>query len=635
MKTYINILLTIAFLTFMSGTAFGVTKISARSGLFHYASTWADETEPAPGDDIIILKEHGVGNASGTIGNLTVEGSLVLYSGTRLRVEGNLTVSETGSIIHPSSGSLNLLGTNFINDGKIAAYAYFNNDLEQYISGSGKWSGGGEFNGSKLKTIRNMTVTAGQWLVNGEVGIERKWLFIDAGIRKSASGIVFSLTPEGLPSGDIEFQGVGFLASDESAGNVFNAFASITSGTRNCLSGSISSPLTIGSGALLTTPASLTKFRLNGDVNIDEGGTLGGRGIYFSGGQMRNNGLVNPNVLVLDDDGDQSLGGGGRWNPINGFVFDGSGRKSLANSITIETNATLKLNSSLNVNGHTLTLERCSLFKYKTAKVEGEGKIVFKGGGQLYSDESMGNLFQSAIEIIEDTTSVPSSSGISGEITIYGGATLNVYSNKTLAAKNDVTVKPDGKIAGATLTFKGKKFVNDGNVASWIVNFAEGDQRLSGAGEFSGNTFYILNDSSTVLDSSHQFVNLTLADDLNLPGASSLDIRDQTLKITRALTVAAASTMLTRGSTIEYNGDDMAQSVATRIDYYFLTINNSRGVSLKSIETVKNNLTLEKGVFIIGTDRLTVCGQTIRVDGSLNGTPTGDPCLDPNTNATR
>lgn len=629
MKTTINILLTIAFLTFISGTTFGIGKTSARSGLFHEGSTWTDGTPPAPGDDIVILREHGVGNASGTIGSLLVEGSLGLYSGTRLTVKGNLRVQETGSITHPSSGSLILLGTNLVNDGKIMPYAYFNDDFEQYISGSGKWSGGGEFNGSKLKTIRNMTVTAGQWLVNGEVGIERKWLFIDAGIRKSASGIVFSLTPEGLPSGDIEFQGVGFLASDESAGNVFNAFAIITSGTRNCLSGSISSPLTIGSGAQLTTPASLTKFRLNGDVNIDEGGTLGGRGIYFSGGQMRNNGLVNPNVLVFDGS-DQSLGGGGEWKPINGFSFDGSGRKSLANGITIKSDATLKLNSTLNVNGHTLTLERCSLFKYKTAKVEseGDGKIAFKGGGQLYSDESTGNLFESPIEILDDTTSVPSSSGISGRITVFDGANLNVYPNKTLYAKNDVEIKPGASISGASLSFRGEKFVNDGNVANYLVYFYEGEHYLSGTGKFSGNTVYLQTGSNTVLDSDHQFPNLTLQN-------AKFDISRQTLKIAGALSVDAASAMTTTDSTIEYNANNVAQIVATRIDYYYLTINNPRGVSLRYEEKVRNNLKLENGVFTVGDKLLAVCGQTIEVNGSLSGTLAPGICLPTNTNATR
>jgi hypothetical protein len=634
MKTYKNILLAVAFLILMSGTTFGIGKTSARSGLFHSGSTWTDGIPPEPGDDITILKDHGVGNASGTIGSLLVEGGLSLFSGTKLTVKRNLRVAETGSITHPSSGSLILLGTNLTNDGQILAYAYFNGERNQHITGSGKWKGGGEFNAGGLTAIGNMTVTAGQWLVNSEVGVERKWLVIDSGIRKSASGTVFSLTPVDRPSGEIEFQGGGFLASDESAGNPFNAFVSITSGTRNCLSGSISSPLRIGSGARLTTPADQTYFGLRGYTNIEVGGTLGGRGIYFSGKQMHNRGLVNPNVLTFDGNGGQSLSGDGEWKPINGFVFSGSGAKSLANSITIESDATLKLNSSLNLNGHTLTLERCSLSKYKTAKVEGEGKVVFKGGGQLYSDESLGNLFNSSVEIVENTTSVPSSSGISGMVTVDGGAVLNVYPNKTLAAKNNVEVKPGGTISGATLTFKGKRFVNDGNVSCWIVNFAEGEQHLSGTGKFSGNTFYVNDNTFMVLDSNHQFRSLVLKDEPDVPGASSLDIRNQTLKVRRAFTVPAASKTLTEGSTVEYNGDDMAQSVATKIDYYYLTINNTNSsVSLSGKETVKNNLKLENGVFIIGTDRLTVCGETIKINGSFNGTPTGNPCLEATTNA--
>ncbi|HEX8736574.1 MAG TPA: hypothetical protein VF721_14685, partial [Pyrinomonadaceae bacterium] len=483
---------------------------------------------------------------------------------------------------------------------------------------------------SELKAIGNMIVIAGQWLVNGIVGVERKWLFIDAGIRKSETGQVTSLTPEGLPSGEIEFQGTGFLASDESAGNLFNAFVFISGGTRNGLSGSISSPVTIGRGASFTTPASQTYFGFRGDVNIDEGGTLGGRGIYFSGANMRNNGLINPNILVFDDDGDQSLGGSGQWKPINGFIFGGSGRKSLANSITIESDGTLKLNSSLNVNGHTLTLQRCSLAKYGTAKVEGTGKIAFKGGGQLYSDEADGNLFEAAIEIVEGTTSVASSSSISGAITVYPDADLNVYPHKTLTAKNDVTVKPNASLSGAgALTFKGKNFVNDGNVSSYLVYFAAGDHYLAGAGKFSGNTFYLQPDSATVLNSSHQFVNLTLQ------SASSFDIRAQTLKVARALSVAADASVLTGESTIEYDGSDMAQSVATRIDYYYLTINNTRGVSLSGAEKVRKNLTLTKGVFTIGTNLLTVCGQTIKLDGALSGTPADGTCLDASQQATQ
>lgn len=627
MKTYINILLTITFLTLMSGTTFGTTKISARSGLFHTASTWSDNAAPAAGDDIVILQGHGVGNASGTIGKLTVEGSLGLYSGTKLTVQGDLTVKETGSIIHPSSGSLNLLGEKLVNDGKITPYAFFNAGIKQTISGSGKWSGGGEFGGSETKTIENMTVTAGQWLVNGVVEVEKKWLFIDAGIRKSATGNVRSMEIGGLSFGAVEFQGTGFLASDESTGNLFTAYTVISDGVRNCLSGSISSaPLIIEEGALLTTPTSQTYFGLRGSVNVNPGGTLNGRSIYFSGITLNNRGLINSGSFTFNRQDDQTILGDGQWKS-QGVYFKGSGTRSLENSITMDVGSFV-LDSSLNLNEHTLTFNKGSFDKNKTAKIEGAGRIVFNGAGFLASDESTGNLFSSPIDIAGGVRSLPASSGFSGKITVYEEATLNVYPNKTLYAKNDVEVKPGGSITNAGLSFRGTNFINDGNVTSFFVYFYEGEHSLSGAGKFSGNTIYLQTGSNTTLKSDHQVPNLTLQN-------AQFDISGKTLKIAGALSVDAASAMTTTDSTIEYNADNVAQIVATKIDYYYLTINNPRGVSLRYAEKVKNNLKLENGIFTVGDKLLAVCGQTIEVNGSLDGTLAPGICLPTNTNAVR
>lgn len=84
-----------------------------------------------------------------------------------------------------------------------------------------------------------------------------------------------------------------------------------------------------------------------------------------------------------------------------------------------------------------------------------------------------------------------------------------------------------------------------------------------------------------------------------------------------------SGTVTTDGSTIEYNRGNGDQLLLTNIAYYNLVINNPQQVFLNSPETVENILRLEKVIFEIGTNRLTIgdCGKIIRVGGILNGIP--------------
>lgn len=604
-----NILFCIIILAAATFAAHAATKISARSGGFNRASTWTDNLEPQPGDNIIIQAGHGV-SGSGVVGDLTVRGSLTnMYPG--FTVNGDLRV-ENGGYIDSLSGYMYFYGASCANDGTISATIYFNDDGVQTVSGAGLWNAnGGEFNGG-TKMLADVRMIKGVWAVNSRVVIGSRWQMTNGKIAKSADGII-----EG--AGRIEFEGAGYFSSNESTGNLWSAPVVINSGTRGASNSSgISAPVLVKSGTTLSALLNMT-LNLKDDVIIENGAKMSGQTIQFSGTNITNNGEVFPTTVEFKRDGDQAIAGGGAWRNSNNIFVRGSGTKSLLNSITTNVGA-VSVESALNVNEHTLTVNAGNLNKPATGKIIGTGKIVSTGNGYIYSHETTGNLWLAPLEIATGTRSANSTSSFSAPVTVKSGAVLSTVLNVTLHAKDALTLEAGGSISGANLELYDGDFINNGAVTT-VTTYFNGTNTLSGTtGSFGGNGTYIESGAFVTLVGVQQFKNLTVR------SGGTFDIRNSKIKVSGVLSVPG--TLMTLGSTIEFNGTN-AQSIPTNIDYYNLIINNSQTVNLGSAETVQNVLRLERGIFNIATNRLTIgsCGQIIYVNGSLNGTPIYPPCV--------
>jgi hypothetical protein len=605
-----HILLCIIILAASTFAAHAATKISARSGGFNRASTWTDNLVPEPGDDIIIQAGHGV-SGSGVVGNLTVRGSLTnMYPG--FTVNGDLRV-ENGAYIDSLSGYMFFNGANCTNDGTISVTIYFNGDEVQSISGAGIWNAnGGEFNGG-TKMLADVRMIKGTWTVNSRVIVGSRWQMTNGKIAKSADGII-----EG--AGRIEFEGAGYFSSNESTGNLWSAPVVINSGTRGASGSSgISAPVLVKSGTTLSALINVT-LNLKDDVIIENGAKVSGQAIQFSGTNITNNGEVFPVTVEFKRDGDQAIAGGGAWRGSNNIFIRGSGTKSLLNSITTNV-GTVSVESALNVNEHTLTVNAGTFAKPATGKITGTGKIASTGNGYLNSNETTGNLWLAPLEIATGTRTANSTSSFSAPVTVKSGAVLSTVLNVTIHAREALTLEAGGSITGANLELYNGDFVNNGAVKT-VTTYFNGTNTLSGTtGSFGGNGTYIESGASVTLVGVQQFVNLTVRT------GGTFDITNSRIKISGVLSVAG--TLTTIGSTIEFNGTTAEQSIPRSIDYYNLTINNSREVNLGGSETVQNILLLERGIFNIATNRLTIgsCGQIVYVNGVLSGTPIYPPCV--------
>lgn len=601
MKTLFCLTATILFLALSSSAAFGVTKTSAKSGPYGFPSTWTDGIAPAAGDTIIIQKGHGVGGATGTINNLTLDGSLT-YSG--LTVTGDVSIGTDGVMSTLHGGfQLFLSGPKIVNDGNINGQTRINGDSSQEISGAGLWKGGGELSGAGEKTIKGMNVATGSWAVLSVINVNGSWWFGGGSVNKQAAGTVRG-------NGNVVFEKPGHLTSNESMENLWTVTIQILTRVTIPSSSSVSGPVFVrNDGAIGVSIGQV--FEARSDLTIVSG-VIDGQTVRLSGENITNDGDIRPVILSFNREGAQKISGDGSWRPTNSTTIGGSGEKSLLNSMSM--NGSLVVDSALNINQHTLTVTAGTFRKSQTGTVRGTGKIVFKDDGILTSDDSTGNRFTTPVEINSGRRAVNSTSGISAPITVEAGATLSISMHVTLNARDDLTVKRGGSIIGQTLAFSGVNFVNDGLITTVATFFKSGSHVLSGNGVFDNGTV-METGSSTVLHGVQQFQTLAVR------SGGSLDISNSTLRI--GMDFSNSGTVTTTGSTIEYNGGNGDQTLLTNIAYHNLIINNPQQVFLHSPETVENTLRLQRGIFEISTNRLTIanCGQIIQAGGTLNGTP--------------
>lgn len=611
MKALFCLSLTIVLFILFHSPAAGAVKFSAQSGPYSLPSTWTDNLAPQPGDDIIIRTGHRVGGAGGTVNNLTVEGTLT-FSG--LTVLGNLRVGPAGVMSPLHSGyQLFLKGSQIVNNGTVNSQTRINSATTQTIAGLGGWTAGGEFSGTGEKTINRMNIPLGSWAVLTVVNVNGIWRFTGGSADKQSTGTV-----QGPGSVVYESDG-GRLSSNESTGNLWTVPIAIKANVTVPSSSSVSAPILIGpTGTIGVSQGQV--FTAKSDFTVEPGGRVRGQELRLAGVNTLNNGDIQLVELSFNRMGDQAVAGGGLWKTTNSITVEGSGEKSLLNSMSINGGG-LIVESALNLNNHTLTFNAGTFRKMQTGKVRGAGRLVFTGNGIFTSDDSTGNLFTAAVEINSGTRTVNATSGITAPVTIKTGATLSISINVILRARGDLTIESGAGVVGQFLDFSGPRLVNNGTIKPVETRFKSGAHVLSGNGTF-GSAVEMETGSSTVLHGTQQFLTLRVL------SGSSFNITNSTIKIGGTFT--NAGTVTTTGSTIEYNSENADQKLVTNIDYYNLTINNPRRVFLHAPETVQNTLRLERGIFEIFTNRLTMaaCAQIIHAGGVLNGTPIVSSCND-------
>ncbi|HKR15714.1 MAG TPA: hypothetical protein VJT15_26855 [Pyrinomonadaceae bacterium] len=488
MKNLFCLSVTITLLALFNSNALGATKTSAKSGPFGFPSTWTDGIAPAPGDNIVIEGGHHVGGATGVINNLTLNGTLS-YSG--LTATGEVRIGVSGVMTNLHGGfQLSLKGPKISNNGIINGQTRINSDSTQEISGAGFWNGGGELSGAGEKTIEHMNVATGLWSVLSVVTVDRTWTFTGGSASKQSAGTVRG-------SGNVVFDKPGRLTSDESTGNLWTTTITIAAHVAITSSSSVSAPIFIRDEAVLSVTLKQV-FEAKSEFIVLSGGKVVGEAVRLSGENISNNGEINPGTLSFNRAGNQVISGDGSWQ-ANGTTIAGSGEKSLANSMTMSPGG-LVINSTLNINGHTLTINGGAFQKNQTGTVTGPGKIIFQGDGSLASDESTGNRFTAPVEINTGRRVVSASSGISAPITVEAGAALGITAHATLNARDDLTLKTGSSLDGQTLAFSGENFINDGTVNPVNVVFTrEGKQTISGSGAWRSPNGIELNGSGVKL----------------------------------------------------------------------------------------------------------------------------------------
>jgi len=565
---------------------------------------------------IMVKGSRAVSNTSSISAPVNVE------SGATLAVSLNMSLHLKDLVIIRSGAKLNgqtirLSGKDIVNRGEVfPTVLEFNSDAAQEISGEGAWRNSNViyFRGSGTKSLTtDMTASDTTITVESPLNLNDHNLTLNRGtLKKLETGAING-------TGKVILKGNGSLSSNETTGNLWRAGITIISGTHSVYSSStISAGVTVESGAILSTHLNMT-LHLKSDVWIKSGAKLSGQTVRLSGVNIINNGEIFPTVLEFDSDEEQEIGGGGGvWRNSNGIYFRGRGRKSLLNDM-ITSVASITVEGRLNLNDFNLFVNAGNFNKPATGTIIGTGKVVSTGVGNIYSHETAGNLWYAPLEIASGSRAANSSSSFTAPITVKSGAILSTHLRMTIHAIGGLTVETGASVTGETLVIHNGDFVNNGAVAT-VRTFFNGSNTLSGTTGRFVNSAYFKPGASVKLDGVQQFRNL------HVESSGAFDISNQTIKVSGILSVVG--TLATNASTIEFNGTVAEQSVPTNIDYYNLTINNSREVNLGAPETVRSTLRLEKGVFDIAANRLTIgsCGQIVYVNGTLKGTPVNLNC---------
>ncbi len=574
------------------------------SGIFNAALNVKSGTTTGVNDNgpfIAVFNGPIVVDASSVL-NVNGGGYTIL---ARSNVTNNGTISGVGS-------SFTMRGQTFINNGLINS-TNFNFDSTTNLSGAGQWanpnininsSGNVLISGNNVafgsSSVVNFTINTG-----GTLNPNTRTVTFNG----TANTVNFVINNGGTAFNSGLFQTQGTVTLNMRNGSNFDSPLKINTGQTIGLNdgspfiGNLFNTLTIDNGAtLIVNPGGYT-LQANNDVINNGSITAAGSSFNMNGSNFANNGTVTPNTFNFNDT--TSISGTGTWNPAN-LNINGNAIVRLSNSLAFgglnPLNFSINSNGFLNPNNFTATLRgiqnTVNFFLNNAATVinsgllqsQGNVNILLRNGSQLLSPYRTNT---GTTTIFNDNS--PFEAIAYNTILVDTGAVLNVNpSGYTLTANDTVTI--NGTLTGGTFRFFGPVFTNNGIVSSSVFLFESiifaptSFHTLQGTGSFTTSNCQILEGANVTLATNHQFLYLTVN------AGSTFDLNGKTLKLNGAGTpIVANGSIVTAGSTIEYNGTAAQNFPQSNINYNNVTINDSAGVVLTENINFSGVLQLLKG----------------------------------------
>ncbi len=672
----LSIFICIATLTPKTGRAANIT--SAQSGGWSSPSTWVGGVVPAATDNVTIAAGHTVTmDGDFTCTALTINATATLTMNFGLTTTGNVTVN----------GALNGAGNpfqfngaaTFTNNGAVSNNNFQFNPASataQNIGGTGTWNvafltivgastitmqNAITFTVSNTMTLRGTLTLNGHALTfNGNAlnvtggGTDTRTLAVGAST-VNFNGANFS------NGGTVT--GTGLFKAQPSSGNLFVEAGSSFSLALQTISGITTAQGTVGGAITVNSGTELkaTDFILSGlsTVTINSGATLsgsnGGALFQFNGAAtLTNSGSITVPFLrfLPASPVAQTITGNGTWSGTGSLIVTSNSTVTMSNAMTFAYNTLLTQGAgAFNTGGNTLTLNCNTVDNSGTLNVgagtvnfngsafnnnntiSGSGLIRFQPTGGAVAFFNGSNNFTAALEIVNGITTVSTfGTGISGTLTIDGGAEMKMAAGDGLRGNGNVNINAgailSGTDANSFFTLNGAALTNNGSITVANFRFREVgggvfSQTLSGSGSFSNNTAFIRGGDTLTLTSNHQMSAVNIEGTF---GGATFDISNRTLGLSGAGTpMANNGVFTTTGSTIVYNGTaaQNAQTINTDWSYSSLTIDNSAGVALGTAESIPGTLSLTNGLFTINSNLTMANGATIsRRNGSLSAAPT-------------
>jgi len=508
-------------------------------------------------------------SGNGTINNNNVFNILTTASFTLIPlINNNATLNKSTTSLTILQGGCNNSGTVNITSGTLNVNPT-----------SGSYTSSGAFNVSSGSTLTigsssGVTVQNINGSVSGAGTVTYNGGTVNFG--PSASYNVSNIT--NVTSGTVNYSGTMTLTNLGTLSIASSALVNFASG------------LTIGAmGATLTCAAGGTVNFNTGKTytfnQIDLGGTIGGSDSIFVNSVFNwTNGTINTSSVVI-------LKNGATATVNNAGVFLGG---KLINNGTFNW-----VTSGINSNG---TFINNNVFNVNTTSASSFSPNVINNGTVNKSTSSNNpfiNSFTNNGSININTGGLTINSGSStGTIALANNTTLTV-NNGIFNVTGAITIPVNSFINGnGTLNLNMASLVNDGSIATSIVQF-DSITNLSGAGSFNNSGgLYFLNGCNVTLGSNHQFryISVIAGGTFNLNGyKASFN--------SSGSPIANNGTLNTTNSTIEFNGTS-GQTLSSGVNYRNVIINNTAGVITTTAITINDTLYIQSGFLNLTTNNL-------------------------------
>jgi hypothetical protein len=562
----------------------GTLTATTTGNTISYASLSAAQTVKAGTYyNLTIEKTSQTGTLAGAT---TVNGTLDLEHGT-LAAGTNLTMG-SGSMVQVNSGSM----TGTIQGSNSYDVKYTNNSktTSSELSGSGlrnftveMVTGEVLYLDRNLSPSGNITITSGTLDVSASnFDITAKSNFTNNGTFVPRSGtITFSGTSAETISGTATTDFYGLIINNSAGATISGAVNLQDSLT--LLSGTLAAGtyLTPGSGSSITVNAGSLTGTLQGANSYD---------VFYTGNSKTTSGAVTGTGLrdvYLQLTSGQTL--------------------TLGAAMTI--NRDLKLTTgTLDVSTSNYALNIGRNFTNTGTFTARSGKVTLNGAtAQTVS----GATTFYRLTVNNSSTGVTLSSAVTvGDTLRLQQGLLAAGSNLTMASGTNIRVQK-GTMSG---TLQGSNAYN----VIYTDSSKTTTSGLSGAG---------LQDVIVALDA-NRTVTLGSAFSASrdvIITSGTLDVSSNNYGITVKRNFANSGTFTARSGTVTFSGTS-AQTISGSgaTTFYNLTVNNSTGLSLSSVNaTIGNTLTLTSGTLAVGTNTLTLNGAVSITSGALSSSATG------------